>query len=57
MNDKQQEQLKKHVLGAFNALKKIPVADAAVDYMAVARQELNNAWALLHQPEEVKTDG
>lgn len=51
---------KKHLDNAFCWLNKIPVAGEAVDYMAMARQELREAFKALtdEKPEaEVKQDG
>lgn len=52
--------VKQHLDNAFNWLRKIPVADENVDYMAMARQELREAFKALadNKPaEEVKNDG
>lgn len=37
---------------AYSFLSKIPVMDEAVDYMAMARQELRAVWALLEKESE-----
>ena len=52
--------VKKHLDNAFFWLNKIPVTGEAVDYMAMARQELRKAFAKLPDDEpvsEVKKDG
>lgn len=38
---------KKHMDNAFRWLSKIPVTDESVDYMAMARQELREAFKAL----------
>ena len=50
------EKLKKHLDAAYIWLSKIPVSGEAVDAMAMARQELRAAWAILND-DEVKKDG
>ena len=50
------EKLKKHLDAAYIWLSKIPVSGEAVDAMAMARQELRAAWALL-KDSEVKKEG
>lgn len=50
------EKLKKHLDAAYLWLSKIPVSGEAVDAMAMARQELRTAWAIL-KDSEVKKDG
>lgn len=47
--------LRKHLDTAYGLLAKIPVAGEAVDLMALARQELRAAFALVK--EENDTDG
>ena len=52
--------VKKHLDSAYHWLSKIPVSGAAVDYMAMARQELREAFKLLpgDNPDSVvKEDG
>jgi hypothetical protein len=51
---------KQHLDNAFRWLSKIPVKEESVDYMAMARQELREAFRALpdDEPEkEVKQDG
>ena len=50
------EKLKKHLNAAYLWLSKIPVSGAAVDAMAMARQELRAVYAILNDG-EVKKDG
>ena len=50
------EKLKKHLDAAYIWLSKVPVSGAAADAMAMARQELRTAWAILND-DEVKKDG
>ena len=50
------EKLKKHLDAAYLWLSKIPVTGEAVDAMAMARQELRTAWAILND-DVVKKDG
>ena len=50
------EKLKKHLDAAYIWLSKIPVSGEAVDAMAMARQELRTAWAILND-DEVKKNG
>ena len=50
------EKLKNHLDAAYLWLSKIPVSGEAVDAMAMARQELRAAWAIL-KDSEVKKDG
>ena len=50
------EKLKKHLDAAYLWMSKIPVTGEAVDAMAMARQELRTAWAILND-DEVKKDG
>lgn len=50
--DKRKEEAKGHIETAFGYLRRIPVTDMAVDYMAVARQELRAACAALESKEE-----
>lgn len=56
----------RHIKTAMGWLRRIPVMDNAVDFMAMARQELNQAIAIEEAKEatkkaapskEVKTDG
>ena len=42
------EKLKKHLDATYIWLSKIPVSGEAVDAMAMARQELRTAWAILN---------
>ncbi len=50
------KQIMEKLDNAYSFLSKIPVMDEAVDYMAMARQELRSAWAILND-DEVKKDG
>lgn len=61
MSDKEdlsmdKKQIMEKLDNAYSFLSKIPVMDEAVDYMAMARQELRTAWAILND-DEVKKDG
>ena len=52
--------VKKHMDNAYRWLSKIPVSGASVDYMAMARQELREAFKALPDDKpnaEVKPDG
>lgn len=51
--------VKKHLDNAYLWLSKIPVSGEAVDAMAMARQELREAFKLLpdEKKDEVKQDG
>lgn len=51
------KQVKEHMDKAYAWLSKIPVSGAAVDAMAMARQELRVAFKLLPEEKEVKKDG
>ena len=54
------EKIRKHMDTAFLWLSKIPVTGEAVDYMAMARQELREAFKALPDEKtdtEVKNDG
>lgn len=43
------EEIKRHINTTFAHLRKIPVSDVYVDYMAVARAELRAAYAMLNE--------
>lgn len=49
MKENKRKEIKRHINTAFAHLSKIPVTDAAVDYMAVARAELRAAYAMLNK--------
>lgn len=53
------EKLKKHLDKAYLWLSKIPVTGEAVDYMAMARQEMRAAFQVVNakSEQEDKTDG
>ena len=54
------ETAKEHMDNAFRWLSKIPVRDESVDYMAMARQELREAFKALPDDKpyaEVKNNG
>ena len=56
----QNRDVKKHMDNAFHWLSKIPVSDNSVDYMAMARQELREAFKLIPDEKvknEVNEDG
>lgn len=50
------EDLKKHLDTAFAFLSRINVKGDDVDYMAMARQELRAAWAILGKKPETKAE-
>ena len=50
------KQIMEKLDNAYSFLSKIPVMDEAVDYMAMARQELRAVYATL-KDEEVNKDG
>lgn len=56
----QNRDVRKHMDNAFQWLSKIPVSDNSVDYMAMARQELREAFKLIPDEKvknEVNEDG
>lgn len=49
MDKNKREEIERHINTAFAHLRKIPVSDVAVDYMAIARAELRAAYAMLNK--------